>query len=227
MILAPINDEVCLGAASRRAVEWSALPSVSEWVRANGGITGAALEMRLRPQQDHDGRACEGGVFCPLPSPVFQRLRLHALDPDCYERATEWTAGAHAMAPWLPVRLGTVELIGGQLHTMPYVPVGDVWFPVDLSPRSGAMLPLSVRGADVAGAMMLRGADWEEVKKYLKPIVGVSHAIGSIVLSAFGAGGAAPLVGKFWESLGLLDAPTGGDGGSNPLGALGSLFGGK
>jgi len=166
------------GACEEHAEEIATLMARNALTRAfvhEIGIGPALLAIRQLPFRPDDGAGTEDSLACP---PVQQRLAFARNGWNCFERATAGAALLQA-AGWPDVQVLTERTANG-LHSYPTV--RSVRICLD---------PTIIRNGD----------DWKE---QAQPIMEVLHAIGTVILDAYGLGAVAELAGEGWRAVGLL-----------------------
>lgn len=118
MILAPLNDQTCLGSITDvvRELVTARDPQLVTLAHELRSLAGVVRWLRSLPQRDDVGALSDGPKVDACAPP--QRLRLPATDPNCVERAALYLALGEFLAPELPRRLATIDTPGGR-HTLP------------------------------------------------------------------------------------------------------------
>lgn len=130
MIIDPLNDQECLGAATQLARELvTNKDSTALALAEHYGSLGALIDgIRARPQKDDTGDPADGPKLKSC-DPA-QRLRFAPDEPNCFERTFEYNVVADLLDPDTERAFVTVQTAAGP-HTMP-VENGE---PVVLDPR--------------------------------------------------------------------------------------------
>lgn len=118
MIASPMNDHGCLGPTTEqiRAELAEGNPALVELAERFANTSDLAAWFRTLPQRDDDGLPGDGPkVDACRPA---QRLRLDAVDPNCFERSARFVGAAELIDPDRVYRLATISTPNG-LHTFP------------------------------------------------------------------------------------------------------------
>lgn len=118
MIAPPLNDRTCLGPTTDQIVAEVAAGNPALVALADKFTSTDALAawFRALPQRDDDGATHDGPRVEACRPP--QRLRLDAVDPNCFERAARFLGAAELIDPTAVYRLATISTPNG-LHTFP------------------------------------------------------------------------------------------------------------
>ena len=130
MIALPLNDHPCLEAVSQiiRDLVDQQDPQLLELVKPHKTTASLAAWYRSLPQRDDDGDPSDGPKLAACSPP--QRLQLFSKEPNCFERAPGYIAGAELIDPEPVRQLATLETEFG-LHTIPL----ENGVPIVLDPR--------------------------------------------------------------------------------------------
>ncbi len=158
MIIAPLNDQACLGSITEvvRSLVTAHDPELLALARELGSTAAVIRWLRSLPQRDDNGTAGDGPKIDAC-APA-QRLRLPAPDPNCVERAALYVLLGEFLDPGPPRRLATVDTPVGR-HTLPV----ESDQPVVLDPRvprNCAQAGVDVLGAKTAPSDLAGCASW-------------------------------------------------------------------
>jgi hypothetical protein len=183
MILAPINDEDCLGQLTHIARELAPTTLVQMVAHRLSSPDAVVRWLQSLPQSDDDGHEGVRYIQCDVP----QRVRLLPDDPNCVERATGAIMLLEVLDPRTPRALATIDRPLRHTGLVEYR--AGQWSAVDLFPR--------------------RNFDWGNFGKDV--LQGVHSYVGKPLLSFYGLGGAADQLGEAENKAIGRDGKKGGD----------------
>lgn len=169
MIVAPTNDEACLGQLTQIARELAQTTLIRTVAERLGSPSAVQMWLQSLPQTDDDGSEAVRSITCDVP----QRVRLLPDDPNCFERSLAALALLEVVEPRTMRMLVTAEKPAR--HTGIVEWRRGAWVALDLFPR--------------------RNINWRRLGgNVLEGIREVHHYVGKPVMTFYGLGGVADLL---------------------------------
>ncbi len=205
MILAPTNDEACLGQLTQIARELSQTTLIRTVGERLGSRSAVVVWLQSLPQTDDDGSELYRSISCDIP----QRVRLLPDDPNCFERSLAALALLEVVDPRTIRKVVTADKPARHTGVVEWNRSKKQWVALDLFPR--------------------RNFSWGRLGgNVLGGIREVHHYVGKPVMTFYGLGGVAELMDQKGAELAGAKAekkPTPPAGGIAAPGSLGGLIG--